>query len=195
MHTFEQLVAFIGPQGSGKSTLANTLHDSGYGFARVSFADSLRKVAVDVAVMLHGDYSRASSTRERIAQEMVLTEFKHKHRALLQALGAWARDNISESYWLVRWQDIAQRFSYVAVDDCRYNNEYAHLKALGCKFVRLEPDPEKPTVVDGHQSERDWPHFEVDITLPWVPVNERVNMLVANKIILPTLWAREAVTP
>lgn len=116
-------IAFVGKAGSGKTTCAQYLQDN-FGYTPMSFAQSLK----DVAVRLYGEQARSD-------------------RGLLQDVGlalrtvdpdVFARATVRQIDQLRKVRALDPRASFVAIDDCRFENEYDALKAAGFVFVRLE---------------------------------------------------------
>lgn len=112
-------VAFIGKAGSGKTTAAEYLRTE-HGYLRASFAQLLK----DIAVLLWG--------------ESALTD-----REKLQRLGVAVRD-IQEDTWvsaLTRVFDaLDEKSPRIALDDCRFPNEYWALKERNWLLIRIESE-------------------------------------------------------
>lgn len=178
------IVVLFGPIGSGKTTTANELIAQ-YRFNRVSFADALRR---EVAQMLLDTGMAPDDDLLSLIAQMVDPETKEKFRPLLQWWGKYRRDNFSIDYWLDRLVSRATREAAqgarMVVDDCRYKNEYLALKRHGAVFFRLQENPRTQTIATDHESERDWPTFSQDLTLPWAPVMERANTILGRLRVL-----------
>lgn len=117
--------AIIGKAGGGKTTLVKALRDE-LGYAHLSFAYNLKRIAVDLWGV-----------------DAVL------NRGLMQDLGLKMRE-IDPDVWCNRLireiDDEANAVGYflgnrtpppVAIDDCRFPNEYAALRARDFVFVRV----------------------------------------------------------
>ena len=178
-------IAFIGPIGSGKSACA--LSYVLYGGQRMSFASTLRQeVAAAIAFPVNA-HAPAQ------VQGMINRDTKEQFRPLLQWWGQYRRNTEGEDYWVQKLMDrIDSKPSnlILAVDDCRYFNEYDALHERGFKFVRLA-DGWTPTSTGDQQnaileapagkvpgSEVEHPYFECAYYLPWADsVQKRVDSL------------------
>ena len=128
-----KIIAFTGVAGSGKSTAAQYLVER-HGFERVRFAGRLK------------DMMRALGLSEREIEG----DLKEKPCALLagktpryamQTIGTeWGRDIIDHDLWVRVWADRVAKLPAgkpVVVDDCRFPNEAATVRALGGNIVRI----------------------------------------------------------
>lgn len=109
-------IAIIGKMGSGKTTCAEMLERE-LRYSRGSFAARLK----EVASLIWGDSARTD-------------------RQKLQDLGVAVR-GIQEDAWVDAL--VAQLLVWrgpIAIDDCRFKNEYWALKHLGFKFIRVHCD-------------------------------------------------------
>ena len=178
-------IAFIGPIGSGKSACA--LSYVLYGGQRMSFASTLRQ-EVGAAIAFP-----VNAKAPALVQGMINRDTKEQFRPLLQWWGQYRRNTEGEDYWVQKLMDrIDSTPSYhiLAVDDCRYFNEYDALHERGFKFVRLA-DGWTPTSTGDQQnaileapagkvpgSEVEHPYFECAYYLPWADsVQKRVDSL------------------
>ena len=178
-------IAFIGPIGSGKSAcaLAYVL----YGGQRLSFAKTLRQeVASALAFPVNAKVPA-------LVQGMKNRDTKERFRPLLQWWGQYRRDTEGQDYWVQKLMatiDGKPHKFVLAVDDCRYFNEYDALRERGFKFVRLADGP-RPTSTGAQQaaileastgeipgSELEHPYFDCDYYLPWADsVSKRIYSL------------------
>lgn len=150
-------IALCGQPGSGKSAIAAALVEMCNG-ERLSFAAALKDELSDML----GGY-------DRYRREMDNVRSKDKYRPLLQALGAFRRDD-DKNYWVRAALAGVTPNMFYAVDDCRYDNEYEALRNLDFVFVYLEPGPTtRPLSGEqaNHPSELEWPHFNFDVHLEW----------------------------
>lgn len=152
-------VAISGKMGSGKTALANVLQDR-YLFHKFSFADKLKKTAMDLWGLTHDD---------------VYGPNKKKYRKLMQDFGKHMRD-VDENVWVnIILREISARKQLIndygtnsvfgdniVIDDVRYQNEYVALKNAGFIMVRMDAsdDARKRRLGDGfletnHLSETD----------------------------------------
>ena len=178
-------IAFIGPIGSGKSACA--LSYVLYGGQRMSFASTLRQ-EVGAAIAFP-----VNAKAPALVQGMINRDTKEQFRPVLQWWGQYRRNTEGEDYWVQKLMDrIDSKPSnlILAVDDCRYFNEYDALHERGFKFVRLA-DGWTPTSTGDQQnaileapagkvpgSEVEHPYFECAYYLPWADsVQKRVDSL------------------
>lgn len=169
-------IALIGAPGSGKSSIAKE-YALLVGGAKMSFADGLREevaYALAAADALQNISRDAFAARQLVRHYMALmtnVDTKDTYRSLLQFWGTEFRRGVDDDYWVKRFTRRAERRgTAIAVDDCRFPNEYAALKKLGFKFVLLEPGDttrELTAVQAKHESEKYWPKFKVDMKLPY----------------------------
>lgn len=170
-----QKLALIGPPGSGKSTIATAwlgIHEKAQETAKLSFAEFLR-----------WELAEAFCVREQLdCKDLYFRlndrEQKQIWRPLLQTWGQTRRDVVDKDYWVNPVRDrfyylLAKGYERVAVDDCRYPNEYEFLKTAGFTVVRLEQTAETLQQLSDaaahHESETYWPHFGYDYFLTYEP--------------------------
>ncbi len=146
------IVGFSGLAGAGKSTAADVLIRE-YGFVRVRFAGPLK-------AMMAALYAEAGLDADDIVQRIDggMKEAPDpvlggtSPRRAMQTLGAeWGRDLIARDLWISLWSRAAAMHSRVVVDDVRFDNEAAAIRALGGMVIRVDC-PWAGTSF-GHQSE------------------------------------------
>lgn len=165
------VVAFVGQQGSGKSTLADALVTN-CNYTRVSFADALRE---DVAE-LYGLTLEEMRTSKGVAMEKLGGATP---RQILQRYGAFRRAEDSE-HWVKRMDAKLQGPNLYVIDDLRYHNEEAMLRAHDTLIVRL--DSGHAPIDDNHESERDVPNIIHDILLRAVDFGEGLWEVVGSGV-------------
>jgi hypothetical protein len=128
------IVAFTGLAGAGKSTAAMHLAKS-RGFERVRFAGPLK------AMMAALGCTTAEIDGDRKEQPCDLLGGKTPRWAM-QTLGTeWGRQLIGDDLWIRAWQAAVDRLPAgvpVVVDDCRFPNEAAAVRAAGGVIVRID---------------------------------------------------------
>lgn len=169
-----QRIALLGQPGTGKTTIADAWAEL-TGGALLGFAHALKdEVAYAiVAVETHLTEEERERLYSRIRAEMDDPTTKDQYRGILQWWGTDYRRAQDDRYWLDKLHARVCSLSPdvpIAIDDCRFPNEYDLLRELGFRFVRLEVGDhvrEMGAHAD-HESERHWPSFETDITLPYL---------------------------
>jgi hypothetical protein len=133
------LIGISGKIGSGKTAVAKLVCEQYDEFERHSFADALKQ---SVACMLDID-ARLCYTR----QGKQLRFERHGNKSLgeiLQIIGQSSRELVGEHVWLdalLGDYDAHDAKRFWVIDDVRYPNEVARIKALGGIVIRLEGDP------------------------------------------------------
>lgn len=165
-------IAFIGPQGAGKTTLAKAWLATQEGTAHLSFAAELR---YEVAAGLR------SKLTANIIDEMLDPNRKAVWRPVLQAWGMMRRERFGEDYWADKVESAIGAIEStgaphsIAIDDCRFRNEWEMLDRNHFKFVRLAAHDATPQL--DHASEHDWPHFPFDLAIETPVLSERLERL------------------
>jgi len=105
-------IAIIGKICSGKTTISNILLELNKNFKKVSFADKVKELAIE------------------------LFNMENKDRKLLQQIGTNMRlidKNVWANYIIKKIKD----YEYVVIDDLRYKNEFDILKKNNFKIIKL----------------------------------------------------------
>lgn len=121
------VVGFAGLRGSGKSTIAEALHEAlsveGVAVARFSFA---RRIKEMVHVLV--------GTSEWDKEDILYGGSDWDVRQFLMRFGTeFVRDGLGEDFWVdvVAQQILERKPSVAIIDDMRFPNEYAFVRALG----------------------------------------------------------------
>lgn len=137
-----RLIGLSGAAGSGKSTAAQYLQDA-HRYQRRRFAqplkDALRRILQGALVddhtierMIEGDLKETPAT-------VLLGKTP---REAMQTLGTeWGRHCIGDDFWvnLMRHAlDTSKRGSLIVIEDVRFDNEAALIRAYGGKIIRME---------------------------------------------------------
>ena len=137
-----RLIAFTGPAGAGKSTAADALVEEGW--VRVKFADPLKN-------MMRAFYTSCGLEDSAYIEARIEGAFKEEPdpflkgrtpRHAMQTLGTeWGRECVHQNLWVEAWsQKVMNMFDRdldVVVDDCRFPNEAAAVRALGGRVVEV----------------------------------------------------------
>ncbi len=151
------LVAFTGRAGAGKTTAAMHLVEQ-HRFVRTRFADPLKAM---LRAMGLGDEEVDGTFKERPSPLLCGRTPRHA----MQTLGTeWGRHCISPDLWTTLWQEMTAAplvvGERVVVDDCRFANEVAAVRALSGIVVRING---RGGIAGGHASEAQ--DFEADIEM------------------------------
>lgn len=183
-------IAFVGSLRSGKSTMADALIALQSGRRKLSFAAALKdEVADSTTIGMSIDLTLSEKMFSIFRAEMDDPEKKFFWRNILQWWGTELRRNrFGDDYWvkIVEKQlSVIRPLHGVLIDDCRFDNEYRMLRGTGAFFfVALESNPDLIKDVHlEHQSEQEWQNFEVDLILPWIPVEARIKIMKSEGLI------------
>jgi hypothetical protein len=142
------IIAFTGLAGSGKSTAAAHLCDN-HGFERVRFAGPLK----DMMRALGLTEQEVEGDRKELPCALLCGKTP---RWAMQSVGTeWGRDLIGSNLWTNAWQAAVDRLPPavpVVVDDCRFVNEAAAVRANGGALVKIVR-PGAGAGAAGHSSE------------------------------------------
>ncbi len=157
-----RIIGLMGYGGAGKSTAAEVLVDQ-FGFRRTKFAGPLKS-------MMRALYNSAGMPRLEI-ERRIEGDLKEVPDDLLQGrtprqamqwLGTeWGRGFFGDNLWVDLWAaglDATERY---VVDDCRFPNEAAAIRARGGIVVLVDRPGFGP--VNGHSSET--PPTDPDVVL------------------------------
>lgn len=155
------LIALTGYAGAGKDTVGKVLVER-HGFRRVSFADRLKLMALDLDPILElvdeETHAHARLTEVcRVYGGLEQAKQLPAVRGLLQTLGVAARDRIHPDVWVNAALD-GIGDEDVVITDCRFRNEARAVVARGGRVVYVARPGVGP--VNGHVSEHDlagWP--------------------------------------
>ena len=168
------IIGITGLAGSGKSEVAGTLV-SEHGFIRTAFADPLKDM------LLAGGLTRGQ-THGALKGEIDDRTGKTP-REMMQGLGMFFRDEVHPDFWVGLWEREVEVHLYkghdIVVEDVRFENEAAAIRALGGQIWRIDrPGVERM----GHASENQ--EIEPDVILAndsglW-DLHEEVSDLIEN---------------
>lgn len=141
------LVGLIGQAGSGKSALARHLVTR-HGFVRMRFAENLK-------TMLRIGLGLTEEQIDGDAKMVPLADYGGRTpRELMQTLGTeWGRRLVHPDVWVIAWRRSLPATGLVCVDDVRFPNEAAAIRAEGGLLWRITR-PANPTAPQDHPSER-----------------------------------------
>ncbi len=122
-----QIIGFIGRINSGKTTCAKYLEQK-YGFTRLSFASSLKKMLVKAGIVTWEDIENKTS----FAREM------------MQKIGTnLIRNQIDPDFWIKKLVthiiDLKKKgYTNFVIDDVRFPNEADAIKKINGFLIKLE---------------------------------------------------------
>lgn len=151
------IIALTGYAGSGKSTAAKHLVER-HGFTLVKFAGPLKQMMRCLGL---GDREIEGDLKE---QPHLVLNYKTPRYAM-QTLGTeWGRDLIGENLWvdvaMASAAAVIDQGGRVVIDDCRFLNEAAAIKAAGGTVVNIRRPGVGP--VNGHASEQ-LPPYDLEV--------------------------------
>jgi hypothetical protein len=197
------IIGIVGNIGEGKDTVAEYL-ESQHNFKRESFAGTLKDAVAAVfswdRTMLEGQTTESREWREQVDQWWAdkLNIPNLTPRYVLQQWGTEVcRRSFHDDIWISSLENKLRNINTnVVISDCRFPNEFATIKRLGGKIVRVKryPDPEWHTHAQGalagniedmlilkevgiHESEWAWYGLEVDYT---IENNDTIDSLYAK---------------
>jgi hypothetical protein len=182
------IIGIVGNIGEGKDTVAEYL-ESQHNFKRESFAGTLKDAVAAVfgwdRELLEGKTVKSREWREQPDQWWAdkLNIPNLTPRYVLQQWGTEVcRRSFHDDIWIASLENKLRNIdTNVVISDCRFPNEFATIKRLGGKIVRVKryPDPDWHTYAQGafagniddilmlkefgvHESEWAWYGLEVD---------------------------------
>ena len=174
------LIGLTGYAGSGKDTVADILVQE-HGFVRYAFADKLRELLYEMNPVIETDHSIEAVLRLREVVDIDGWDYAKRTfpevRELLQRVGVWHRENISEDFWVKQVKDQItheQLTAGVVVTDCRFANEAAWARSWGGKVMRVT----RPGVGPANDHDSEKLAFETDGT-----IHNRKDIAYAAKLV------------
>ena len=152
------LIGLSGAARSGKDTLADYLIQN-YGFTKVAFADELKLLCASnfnlSSEQLYGNLKEAKDYR-----------YKKSPREILQATGQFYR-SIDIDFWVDKCINKLLLNKKYVITDCRLSNEYAAIKTLNGKIIRINRDSDLRGYVANSNdiSETDLNNHNFDLTI------------------------------
>jgi hypothetical protein len=148
------LIAFTGLAGSGKTTAALHLVEQ-YGYARVRFADPIKKICADVGLT----EAEINGNRKELPCDMLGGK---SPRWLQQWIGTECfREQVHPDFWVRAWRRAVDKFDqlpfaqHIVVDDCRFPNEAETVKGMrGLTVYIARPGAGLEGEASAHESER-----------------------------------------
>lgn len=135
-------------QQSGKSTVSDHLETFGYSTAKCAgpLKDMLRVLLFSMGF----DDDVIKRMMEGDLKEETIPGLEKSPRDLMISLGTgWGREQVDPNLWTIvlgsHLREKARRGALVVVDDVRFPNEYATIRALGGKMVRVV----RPSMIPG----------------------------------------------
>lgn len=150
-----RIVAFTGLAGSGKSTAAKHLIQN-HGWKLTRFAGPLKAMMTALGLT----YEEIEGSRKELPCELLGGKTP---RWAMQSIGTeWGRNLIDPDLWIRAWRAALPVRGNVVVDDCRFPNEAAAVRAAGGIIIRVARDGAVSSAA-GHSSEGQ--EIEADFTI------------------------------
>lgn len=172
-------VALMGRARAGKDSVGATLQQR-YCYTRVSFADPLKDMALQVDPIIVSeedrlDYGGGPLRLAEIVRSAGWENAKDEHpevRRILQNVGQTVREH-DEDFWLriaLAKIEVAAGWGMpVVVTDVRYPNEYAALVVAGFKMVRVVRPSRRSAILAeagiAHESETAIEDYKADVKI------------------------------
>jgi hypothetical protein len=144
--TAPTIIGICGKAGSGKSSVGRHLIEK-YGAQRVSFAEPLKRMAMDI-----WGFSEEQVFGEADVKETIDPRWDITPRQAMQKLGQAARDHVADDIWIMTAIDHIDGPGLWIFDDVRYCNEAKVLSQLGT-VLRLHCADSISMGVGDHPSE------------------------------------------
>lgn len=174
-----KLVAFVGKARAGKDTAASHLRLE-HGFARLAFADPLKRAAREMFGLSHGQ------TWGDDLKEVVIPLWNMTPRRMFQLLGTEAsKPFFGEDIWIKRLamhHEAIKDTDDVVITDCRFDSEADWVRANGGVIVEIRRGTTLQGEAAAHISEaglRLPPDYIIDNTGTLEELYARIDMLVA----------------
>jgi hypothetical protein len=130
------IIGIAGVAGSGKTTAGDTLLARGY--ARGKFANSLKEMMRSLLRYRGCGDAFIERCLEGDLKETPLQELGGRSpRHAMQTLGAWARSDLEEDYWIDTEFDAQDGEGALFFDDLRHPNEEAAIVARGGVIIHV----------------------------------------------------------
>jgi len=147
------LIGISGKQRSGKDTVAEYLNKK-YGFIRISFANPLKRLAIDYFGLTPKD---------------VYVRKPDSVRKFLQELGRLGR-SVDKDFWIKKALSNYDKNELWVVSDVRYKNEAKAIKNLEGVLIRIEADRDirlqrGPLAYENDLSETDLDDYSFDYVI------------------------------
>jgi hypothetical protein len=147
------IIGITGPAGCGKGTVADYL-SAYYGFRGTSFATPLKRAVAEIFAIPRG----LAFTEVRELKEGTLEPWGLSPRRMAQLLGTEVGRNIDPQVWVknmdLRTKEYRDLGMGIVIDDARFENEVAWIRANGGKVIHLSrPSDEDGTEHTEHASE------------------------------------------
>lgn len=154
------LIGFAGVAGAGKSTAARHLKDE-HGYTRLRFAGPLKAMIRALLEEQGVGMARAIQMTDGHLKEAPTSYLGGRSpRHAMQTLGTeWGRTHLGAEFWVSAWVEMVKTAqlhalpdrALIVVDDVRFANEVAAIRALGGRVYRI--DRPGLAATGGHASE------------------------------------------
>lgn len=152
------IIGLSGKAKSGKDTLADYLVQN-YGFIKVAFADELK-------LMCASNFNLSNEQLYGTLKDVKDYNYNKTPREILQGTGRFYR-SINIDFWVNKCLDKLLLTKNYIISDVRLDNEYAAIKKLNGKIVRIKRDNVLRGYVSNSNdiSETDLDNHNFDLTI------------------------------
>lgn len=168
-----KLIGIVGKKGVGKDTMADILISSQHNCTKLSFAEPLKKIVVELFLLEWDD------VLDHHKKDSLLPQWNKTPRQLLQWIGTDIfRTHVQDDIWILHLQSRIAKLRqshpslHILVTDVRFQNEADCIRKLGGVIIRIVPSSSSPiknphlhTNNDTHSSETEQDSIHVDHVL------------------------------
>jgi hypothetical protein len=164
-----KIIGIVGKKGVGKDTMADFLISSGYDCIKMSFAEPLKKIVVE---LFHLEWD---DVLDQGKKEILLPQWNKTPRQLLQWIGTDIfRKYVRDDIWILHLQTriLKQQQTNpsqsILITDVRFPNEADLIRRMGGILVRIVPSSFQDShryLSDPHSSEMEQDSISVDYVL------------------------------
>lgn len=131
-------IALVGKMHAGKSTVARKIAEARY--TPVAFADEVKAIAAVAANAIRVRPSIYYPAKTDIVTQEDIDKRKSVYRPLLQFIGTYGREQISQDIWIkiFKAKYLTGGKEMIVIEDMRFPNEANALRTSGFLIVKIE---------------------------------------------------------